>query len=134
MPAPSKAVTNGSTSINGQTTDPSILWDWIISQQTNGAPTTYSDFENYVAAVSAWKEQVAQVISVYQKQVADADGAYDADTAAIATYLTAYQTYSENYDTAVSGYNTAWTTYDSAYQIYESSYDAAATSVSSLAL
>ena len=44
MPAPSKAVTNGSTSINGQTTDPSILWDWIISQQTNGAPTTYSDF------------------------------------------------------------------------------------------
>ena len=127
MPAPSKAVTNGSTSINGQTTDPSILWDWIISQQTNGAPTTYSDFENYVAAVSAWKEQVAQVISVYQKQVADADGAYDADTAAIATYLTAYQTYSENYDTAVSGYNTAWTTYDSAYQIYESSYDAAVT-------
>ncbi len=127
MPAPSKAVTNGSTSINGQTTDPSVLWDWIISQQTNGAPTTYSDFENYVAAVSAWKEQVAQVISDYQKQVADAAGAYDADTAAIATYLTAYQTYSENYDTAASGYNTAWTTYDSAYQIYESSYDAAVT-------
>lgn len=127
MPAPSKAVTNGSTSINGQTTDPSVLWDWIISQQMNGAPTTYSDFENYVAAVSAWKEQVAQVISDYQKQVADAAGAYDANTAAIAIYLTAYQTYSENYDTAVSGYNTAWTTYDSAYQTYESSHDAAVT-------
>lgn len=27
MPAPSKAVTNGSTSINGQTTEPSMLWD-----------------------------------------------------------------------------------------------------------
>ncbi len=52
----------------------------LFPSRRNGAPTTYSDFENYVAAVSAWKEQVAQVISVYQKQVADADGAYDADT------------------------------------------------------
>lgn len=125
MPAPSKAVTNGSTSINGQTTDPSVLWDWVISQQTNGASTSYSDFESYVAAVSAWKDQVSQVISDYQKQVADADGAYDADTAAIAAYLSAYQTYSENYDTAVSGYNSAWTSYDSDYQTYESSYEAA---------
>lgn len=132
---PVKDVLDGATkrSIAGDKTLTDVTWLWEVAQRLDAKDTAYSDFQDYVAEVTAIaaENEAIQARNEAKKAKYDSDYAtYEADyedySLAVKTYnarIAKNQAAWSTYETAWSRYVTDFKDYQDAYANYEEKYD-----------